>query len=68
MSSTEDPRDPPPPSDPAAEKSGAHIGARLRRYFLTGVVVAGPLAITVYLTWSFVTWVDDLVRPLIPLQ
>ncbi len=40
--------------------------ARLRTYFLTGLVVAGPVAITVYLTWSFVTWVDDLVRPFIP--
>ncbi len=40
--------------------------ARLRNYFLTGLVVAGPVAITAYLTWSFVTWVDDLVRPFIP--
>jgi len=39
---------------------------RLRNYFLTGLIVAGPLAITVYLTWSFITWVDNLVRPLIP--
>ncbi len=39
---------------------------RLRNYFLTGLVAAGPLAITVYLTWSFITWVDDLVRPFIP--
>ncbi len=42
------------------------IGGRIRNYFLTGVVVAGPLAITAYLTWAFVTWVDDLVRPFIP--
>ena len=42
------------------------MGARLRNYFLTGLVVAGPLAITAWLIWSFVTWVDDLVRPLIP--
>jgi uncharacterized membrane protein len=39
---------------------------RLRTYFLTGLVVTGPVAITIYLTWSFVTWVDDLVRPFIP--
>ena len=42
------------------------MGARLRNYFLTGLVVAGPLAITGWLIWAFVTWVDDLVRPLIP--
>jgi uncharacterized membrane protein len=40
--------------------------ARIRTYFLTGLVVAGPVAITIYLTWSFITWVDDLVRPFIP--
>jgi uncharacterized membrane protein len=42
------------------------LGARLRNYFLTGLVVAGPVAITAWLVWAFVTWVDGLVRPLIP--
>lgn len=42
------------------------IAGRIRNYFLTGLVVAGPLAITVWLIWSIVTWVDDFVRPLIP--
>lgn len=42
------------------------FGMRVRKYFLTGLIVAGPLAITLYLVWSFVTWVDDLVRPFIP--
>lgn len=39
---------------------------RLRTYFLTGLVVAGPVAITLYLAWSFVQWVDSWVNPLIP--
>ena len=43
----------------------AGMGARLRNYFLTGLVVAGPLFVTGWLIWAFVTWVDDLVRPLI---
>jgi len=43
------------------------IGSRIRTYFLTGLVVAGPVAITIWLVWSFVTWVDDLVRPFIPI-
>jgi uncharacterized membrane protein len=42
------------------------VAGRMRNYFLTGLVVAGPLAITVWLIWSIVTWVDDVVRPLIP--
>ena len=39
---------------------------RIRNYFLTGLVLVGPLSITICLAWSFVTWVDDLVRPFIP--
>ena len=42
------------------------IASRIRTYFLTGLIVAGPVAITIWLVWSFVTWVDDLVRPFIP--
>ena len=42
------------------------IASRIRTYFLTGLIVAGPVAITIWLIWSFVTWVDDLVRPFIP--
>jgi len=43
------------------------VAGRIRNYFLTGLIVAGPIAITVWLIWSFVTWVDDLVRPFIPI-
>ncbi|MBS0528805.1 MAG: DUF502 domain-containing protein [Proteobacteria bacterium] len=42
--------------------------ARFRNYFLTGLIVAGPVAITLYLTWWFVTWVDNLVRPFVPVS
>jgi uncharacterized membrane protein len=40
--------------------------SRLRNYFLTGLVLVGPLYITANLTWWFINWVDDLVRPFIP--
>jgi uncharacterized membrane protein len=39
---------------------------RLRNYFLTGVIVVAPLAITVWLIWTFVQWVDSWVIPYIP--
>ena len=45
-------------------KQGART--RLQRYFLTGFIVTAPLAITAYLTWSFIRWVDNLVKPYIP--
>ena len=39
---------------------------RLRNYFLTGFIVCAPLAITAYLTWSFIGWADSWVKPYIP--
>jgi uncharacterized membrane protein len=39
---------------------------RLRTYFLTGVVIAGPVAITTYITWWFIASVDGWVKPIIP--
>ncbi len=46
----------------------AHPMARLRNYFFTGVIVVAPITITGYLIWTFVTWVDRIVKPLIPPQ
>src|SRR5260370_18181159 len=59
----------PPPVTPAELPPDAPRGlmARFRNYFLTGLVVAGPIAITFYLTWWFVDWVDSLVRPFGPI-
>src|SRR5579872_7481489 len=42
------------------------IAARIRNYFLTGLVVAGPLAITIWLIWSIISWADGFITPLIP--
>src|ERR1700750_1056611 len=56
---------PPEPASPLAETHTGVMG-RLRNYFLTGLIVAGPVAITLWLTWWFVTWVDGLVRPFVP--
>jgi uncharacterized membrane protein len=55
----------PPTASPPAAPTG--LMGRFRNYFLTGLVVAGPIAITFYLTWWFVTWVDGLVRPFVPI-
>jgi uncharacterized membrane protein len=56
-------------SDQTAAFPGAKPGiiSRVRNYFLTGLVVAGPVAVTLWLIWWFVTWVDNFVRPLIPM-
>jgi len=51
---------------PAAARASSGAVSRLRNYFLTGLVVAGPVAVTLWIIWWFVTWVDNLVRPIIP--
>jgi uncharacterized membrane protein len=56
-----------PPAESPPPETHHGIMARFRNYFLTGLVVAGPVAITLYLTWWFVTWVDGLVRPFVPI-
>src|SRR6266852_3701190 len=52
----------------SADAPVAHtsVAGRIRNYFLTGLVVAGPVLVTAWLTWSFITWVDNVVRPFIP--
>jgi uncharacterized membrane protein len=42
------------------------FGARLRTYFLTGIVVTAPIAITLWASYWFVTLFDAWLRPLIP--
>lgn len=44
----------------------ARIGARLRNYFLTGLIIVGPLTITVWIAWWFINAVDASVKPLMP--
>ena len=39
---------------------------RLRNYFLAGILVTAPISITVYLTWSFLQFLDNRITPLIP--
>ncbi len=45
---------------------GPGVGGRIRNWFLTGVVVAGPLAVTAYIVWWFVDTIDMSVRGLLP--
>jgi len=42
------------------------LGGRLRAYFIAGILVTAPVAITIYLAWIFIEFVDDQVTPLIP--
>ncbi len=52
----------------AGQSHSSHFGAKLRGYFLTGLIVVGPVAITVYVVWWFINLVDAWVKPLIPIE
>ena len=38
----------------------------LRNSFLTGIVVIAPVAITVWLIWTVIGWIDGVVLPFVP--
>src|SRR3569833_3085084 len=42
------------------------VGARLRNYFLAGILATAPLCLTAYIAWRFITWVDEGVFSLLP--
>ncbi|MEM9060602.1 MAG: DUF502 domain-containing protein [Pseudomonadota bacterium] len=50
---------------PARQAQRSTITA-LRNNFLTGLIVVAPIVITIYLTWTIITFVDAQVVPLVP--
>lgn len=42
------------------------LATRIRNSFLTGLIIIAPMAITIWLTWSFIHWADSWVKPYIP--
>ena len=50
----------------AVAKPRSRVSTRLRNYFLTGLVITGPIGITLWLTWTFIQWVDGWVKPFVP--
>lgn len=58
-----------PPSTPHPHQRLSVVGrilASLRNNFFTGVVVIAPIGLTVWLIWTVVGWVDDVVMPFVP--
>lgn len=48
------------------EKDGT--GARLRRYFFTGIVVTAPIVITLWSAWWVLTFLDSIITKIIPAE
>lgn len=43
-----------------------HLGTKLRNYFLTGLIIVGPVGITLYVVWWFINLIDAWVKPFVP--
>ncbi|MEG9862504.1 MAG: DUF502 domain-containing protein [Parvularculales bacterium] len=56
----------PPEASEGKSSSGRGFFSRVRRWFLTGVVVAAPVFITIYITIWVIELVDDAVDRMIP--
>ena len=64
--SDQQPAPQPPVLMQGVEEHHSGPAARLRNYFLTGLILVGPLYITINLTWWLINWADDVMRPFIP--
>jgi uncharacterized membrane protein len=42
------------------------FAARLRNYFLTGLLIVGPVTLTIYIIWWFINVTDAWLKPLVP--
>lgn len=50
------------------EKTSGGFLKKVRNYFFTGVLVTAPIAITLYLAMIFITYIDEKIGALIPLN
>lgn len=55
-----------PPPEPPRHSFLARLLAAARNNFFAGVVVIAPIGLTVWLIWTVVGWVDDVVMPFVP--
>ncbi|HXP12214.1 MAG TPA: DUF502 domain-containing protein [Stellaceae bacterium] len=53
---------PPPPESTRLSR----FGGRLRAYFIAGILVTGPIIVTLWIAWGFVDLIDRSVAKLLP--
>jgi len=41
---------------------------KIRSWFITGILVLTPIILTIYVAWTFITFVDNLVVPIVPID
>ncbi len=45
---------------------GSRFLSRLRNYFFTGLIIVGPIGITVYIIWTLMEFADASIKPFVP--
>jgi uncharacterized membrane protein len=47
-------------------RAGWRLGSRFRNAFLTGLVIVGPVTITLWIMWGVIHYIDAWIKPLLP--
>ena len=50
------------------EEASKKVGSKIKSYFFTGVVVTAPVAITVYMSYHLLIWINNATSRLVPKQ
>ncbi|HEX9771512.1 MAG TPA: DUF502 domain-containing protein [Kiloniellales bacterium] len=58
--------EPPQEQPPRPEHLRLGLTARLRNYFLAGVLITAPVSLTIWIAWNLIDYIDSRVTPLIP--
>ena len=53
-------------SNPAPKRKRPSLFVRMRSNFLTGLAIVLPIALTIWMVWAFIGFVDNRVLPLVP--
>lgn len=56
------------PNQAEPPKSESRVLSYLRDCFLTGIFVTAPVALSLYIVWSILIWIDETVGQIIPLH
>ena len=50
------------------EEASRKVSSKIKSYFFTGIVVTAPVAITVYMSYHLLIWINDVTSRLVPKQ
>jgi len=53
---------------PSPKKPESRVFSYLRACFLTGILVTAPVALSLYIVWSILLWVDETVGHIVPIH